>query len=374
MAGMWCIRSKGNGVALCPLVGTASGNDCLSVRFIILIAMTRSLPIIARGVILAWLSVGLAFITTAAEPALTTKGPSMHDQLILSDAEWQKRLTPEQYQVLRRKGTEAAFCGGYSASQQHGDGVYHCVGCEAPLFISKTKFESDSGWPSFWEPIKDRVASESDRSHGTERTEIHCACCGGHLGHLFDDGPAPTGKRYCINAVSLHFIATNPETAPTRNTEKATFAAGCFWGVQTTFDEVKGVLATRVGYIGGTLEKPTYKAVCTDTTGHAEAIEVTFDPNVVGYQQLLDIFFANHNPTQVNRQGPDEGTQYRSAVFWHSDAQRASAEVTKAKLDASGALKRPVATQIVQASAFWPAEEYHQKYLQKRGQTKCHLP
>lgn len=310
----------------------------------------------------------------SAEPA--PKGPAMTDTttapLTLSDEEWQKRLTPEQYRVLRRKGTEPAFCGGYDDTKHHGDGTYHCAGCDAPLFLSRTKFDSGSGWPSFWDPIKDRVASEADLSHGMRRAEIHCARCGGHLGHVFDDGPAPTRQRYCINAVSLRFVAAGGEAAPAPTTATATFAAGCFWGVQTTFDAVKGVVSTRVGYCGGSLPSPTYKQVCTDTTGHAEAIEVVYDPARVTYAQLLEVFFANHNPTQLNRQGPDVGTQYRSAIFVHDAAQRAAAEACKARLEATGAFKRPIATVISDAATFWPAEDYHQKYLEKRGMAKCH--
>lgn len=142
---------------------------------------------------------------TVPAPPQTKEIPPVGDKLVLSDEEWQKRLTPEQYKVLRRKGTEPAFCGGYTATKTHGPGTYHCTGCGAPLFTAKTKFDSGTGWPSFWEQIPGRVASEEDRSYGMVRTEVHCARCGGHLGHLFDDGPAPTGQRYCINAVSLSF-------------------------------------------------------------------------------------------------------------------------------------------------------------------------
>jgi peptide-methionine (S)-S-oxide reductase len=153
--------------------------------------------------------------------------------------------------------------------------------------------------------------------------------------------------------------------------EKATFAAGCFWGVESTFRAVPGVLDVAVGYTGGKTANPTYEDVCSDDTGHAEAVEVDFDPRRVTYDQLLDVFWENHDPTQKNRQGPDVGTQYRSAIFYHSPAQKAAAEASKAKLDASGRYRRPIATEITAASTFYRAEEYHQRYLEKRGLTHC---
>jgi len=155
--------------------------------------------------------------------------------------------------------------------------------------------------------------------------------------------------------------------------EKATFAAGCFWGVEETFRVLDGVEATRVGYIGGHKDNPAYQDVCTDTTGHAEAVEVTYDPTKISYDTLLNIFWENHDPTQLNRQGPDTGTQYRTAVFYHSDAQRETAEASKKALQESGRFKRPVVTQIVPAVTFWPAEDYHQQYLLKRGLANCHI-
>lgn len=155
--------------------------------------------------------------------------------------------------------------------------------------------------------------------------------------------------------------------------ETATFAAGCFWGVEVTFRNVDGVLDARVGYTGGHTDNPTYEEVCTDTTGHAEAVEVVFDPDRVSYEQLLEVFWQNHDPTQVNRQGPDHGTQYRSAVFTHSPEQAEQAQRSKEALDTSGTLPRPVATEITPASTFWPAEEYHQRYLEKRGQATCKI-
>ena len=155
--------------------------------------------------------------------------------------------------------------------------------------------------------------------------------------------------------------------------EKATFAAGCFWGVEATFRQVKGVTSTAVGYMGGTLKNPTYEDVCSDKSGHAEVVQLEFDPAVVSYKSLLKTFWDTHNPTTMNRQGPDIGTQYRSAIFFHSPEQEAEARTSMAELQKSGVFKRPIVTQIVPASDFWRAEEYHQQYLEKRGLSHCSI-
>jgi peptide-methionine (S)-S-oxide reductase len=155
--------------------------------------------------------------------------------------------------------------------------------------------------------------------------------------------------------------------------EVATFGAGCFWGIEANFQRIPGVISAESGYSGGHMANPSYKDVCTDETGHAEVVQVTFDPEKVSYEKLLDAFWQMHDPTQVNRQGPDYGSQYRSAIFFHTPEQEAAAKKTKAALEASGKLRRPVATEITAAGPFWRAEEYHQKYLEKRGATSCHI-
>ncbi len=155
--------------------------------------------------------------------------------------------------------------------------------------------------------------------------------------------------------------------------EIATFGAGCFWGIEANFQRIPGVISAESGYSGGHMANPSYKDVCTDETGHAEVVQVTFDPEKVSYEKLLDAFWQMHDPTQVNRQGPDFGSQYRSAIFFHSPEQEAAAKKSKAALEASGKLRRPVATEITAAGTFWRAEEYHQKYLEKRGATSCHI-
>jgi peptide-methionine (S)-S-oxide reductase len=155
--------------------------------------------------------------------------------------------------------------------------------------------------------------------------------------------------------------------------ELATFGAGCFWGVEVAFRQVRGVRDARVGYLGGTLANPTYKDVCTGRTGHAEVVQVEYDPAQVTYDRLLEVFWENHDPTTLNRQGPDVGTQYRSAIFYHSPEQKAAAEASKSRLEASGKLRRPIVTEITAASTFYPAEDYHQRYLEKRGLASCHI-
>lgn len=155
--------------------------------------------------------------------------------------------------------------------------------------------------------------------------------------------------------------------------QQATFAMGCFWGVEVTFRNTPGVKDAIVGYTGGSTENPTYEEVCSDRTGHAEAILVTYDPAKVSYDDLLEVFWANHDPTTLNRQGPDVGSQYRSAIFYHSEEQRAAAEASKRQQDQSGRFRRPIVTEIVPAATFYPAEDYHQRYLEKRGLASCHI-
>ena len=303
-------------------------------------------------------------------------GPVEVSKTVRTDAQWQARLTPEQYRILRNKGTERAFCG--LLWDHHEAGTYCCRGCGLPLFSSEHKFESGTGWPSYYQPVaKENVATHSDLGFGMIRTEILCARCDGHLGHVFDDGPPPTGQRHCLNSESLVFVpATRLATEPEGGHQRATaiFAGGCFWGVEEVFRTTPGVLATAVGYIGGKTSKPSYEDVCSHGTGHAEAVRVEYDPQVVSYLDLLTIFFKNHDPTQVNRQGPDVGDQYRSAIFTLSEEQAATAERAKKLLDESKAFPRPIATRIEPATTFWMAEDYHQQYLLKTGQAQCHTP
>ena len=283
-----------------------------------------------------------------------------------SNEEWRKILPAEQYHILRERGTEQAFSGRYN--DHYREGLYVCAACGNPLFRSGTKYDHGSGWPSFSAPVgEEAVLFVEDHSYLMNRTEVRCAACGSHLGHVFDDGPAPTSQHYCINSASLDFkqVGAETSTALEARTETAAFAAGCFWGVEDKFRRMPGVLSAVVGYTGGTTVNPTYGQVCSDRTGHAESVQIAYDPSRVSYEELVRFFFSIHDPTQLNRQGPDVGNQYRSAVFTNSPQQAGIAQRIKTELEASGRFNRPIVTQIVPASTFYPAEEYHQRYLEK---------
>jgi peptide methionine sulfoxide reductase msrA/msrB len=290
-------------------------------------------------------------------------------------AELAKQLDPEAYKVTQKSGTEPPFCGNLLDNKK--EGTYVCVVCGLPLFSSDHKFDSGTGWPSFYREVDPaHVARSADKSLGMIRTEISCARCDAHLGHVFEDGPKPTGERHCLNSASLKFYEKGAELPPEsrpRQLETAYFAGGCFWGIEHYFQQGPGVVDAASGYMQGNNDQPTYKQVCSGNTGHAETVKVVFDPAEISYRRLLEAFFKMHNPTQLNRQGPDIGTQYRSGIWYTSDEQKEAAEKYLAELrekDAFGG--REVVTQLERAEKFWPAEDYHQDYIVKTGRA-CHV-
>ncbi len=355
---------------------------------------------ITFGAILTTLFLGCAEKKQAAPApeespmsARTYQKPSL-DQL-------KQKLTPMQFQVTQHDATEPPFHNEFWDNHEHG--LYVDVVTGEPLFSSVDKFDSGTGWPSFTKPVEaSRVVSRSDRTHGMVRVEVRSKAGDSHLGHVFDDGPGPTGTRYCINSASLRFIPVSkleaegygeylplfqngghakvsggeanscaippPGEKPGCQTtlETAVLAGGCFWGMEEIIRKIPGVLETEVGYTGGTTKNPTYADVKTGRTGHAESIRIVFDPKVVSYETLLEKwFFKMHDPTTKNRQGNDVGSQYRSAIFVTSPEQRKIAEAVKARVDASGKWGAPIVTEIVEAGPWTAAEDYHQDYLQE---------
>jgi len=295
----------------------------------------------------------LVLLTIAAGAALSSKDTNVMKNY--------RDLTDFERSVIIDRSTEAPFSGEYV--NEFSDGVYYCRQCGAPLYFSENKFHSGCGWPSFDSEIDGAVERRPDPDGN--RTEIVCASCNAHLGHVFEgEGFTPADTRHCVNSISLIFV-------PAERRERAVFAAGCFWGVENQFQQLEGVLETTVGYTGGETELPTYQQVCTGTTGHAEAVEVVFDNSLVSYEELAKLFFEIHDPSAVNRQGPDVGTQYRSAIFFSTDEQRETAETLISDLRERG---YSVATDVEALSDFWPAEDYHQDYyIENGGNSICHL-
>ncbi|MCB0415814.1 MAG: bifunctional methionine sulfoxide reductase B/A protein [Bdellovibrionales bacterium] len=343
--------------------------------------------------------------------AISSYGGENHQPSIKGNKEvWMKsidksklkeQLTDLQYKVTQKEGTEPPFENAYWDNKK--EGIYVDVVSGEPLFSSKDKFDSGTGWPSFTKPLDDQyVKTKLDFKLIYPRREVRSHLADSHLGHVFKDGPQPTGLRYCINSAALEFIpkeklkekgyekylalfeSSSPQSMDkkidkqdpplaTQATETAILSGGCFWGVEEIIRKIPGVLKTDVGYTGGNISNATYDIVKLGTSGHAEAVRIEYDPSKTNYKTILDYFFRLHDPTTLNRQGNDVGTQYRSSVFYLNEEQKNIALEKIKEVNASKKWKNPLVTEVVPAGKFYLAEEYHQDYLQKHpnGYT-CH--
>jgi len=278
--------------------------------------------------------------------------PHPHRVVTRSDEQWRSQLSPEQYRVTRERATERPYSSEMCSLFE--PGRYACVGCGTVLFDANDKFESGTGWPSFTQPhTENAIAYHADDSHGMQRVETTCNTCGAHLGHVFPDGPDHVGGlRYCMNAVALEKVE--------HTLEKATFGGGCFWCTEAVYKQVHGVTGVQSGYSGGHTVNPTYHAVCTGSTGHAEVIQLTFDPRVISYADLVRIHLSTHDPTSLNRQGADQGTQYRSIILAHDPLQEQTARSVIAEM--APVFDKEIVTEVKPYEQFYAAESAHHDY------------
>ena len=283
--------------------------------------------------------------------------PIPDKKVVKTNEEWHKLLTPEEFRVTRLKGTERSHSSEMCSLFE--PGKYACICCGTLLFDANEKFESGTGWPSFTQPVAENaIAYHKDISHGMVRVETICNTCDAHLGHVFPDGPQPGGLRYCMNAVALKKVESSEK--------KATFGGGCFWCTEAVFTHLKGVTKVESGYSGGKIANPTYREVCSGLTGHAEVIEVTYNPEEISYADLLLIHLSTHNPTTLNRQGADVGTQYRSVIFFRNKEEKEIAGEIISEIRT--VYDEPVITEITPLDYFYKAEDYHQDYYANNPQ------
>ncbi len=289
--------------------------------------------------------------------------PAPDKRVEKSEAEWRELLSPEVFTITRQKGTERAHSSAMCSLFE--PGRYNCACCNTPLFDATEKFDSGSGWPSFTQPLKENAVDYiKDTSFGMQRVEITCAACDAHLGHVFPDGPEPSGLRYCVNALSLKKAEVNVKTI--------TLGGGCFWCTEAVFLEVKGVTEVKSGFSGGKIANPTYREVCSGLTKHAEVIHITYNPAEITFSDLVFIHLLTHDPTTLNRQGADIGEHYRSVIFYTSEEEKNAAETIINKVQE--AYDKPIVTTLEEFQAFYPAEDYHQNYYnQNREQGYCQV-
>ncbi len=313
------------------------------------------------SVIISALFISFAFIACGQEKS------NQKNQTIKTETMKYNPLTAEEEQVILYKGTERPFTG--ELLDVNESGTYVCKRCDAALYRSEDKFDAQCGWPSFDDEIDGAVRRETDADG--RRTEILCANCGAHLGHVFlGEGFTAKNTRHCVNSISMKFIPSNQKEI---ETEIAYLASGCFWGTEYHLMRLAGVKSTEVGYMGGHLDSPTYREVCSGTTGHVEVTKVEFDPKVVSYEDLLKLYYETHDFTQIGGQGPDIGDQYRSVIFYNDDKQK---ETALSLIDLLSQKGFKVATELIAAKNhnFWIAEEYHQEYYDKNNGTPyCHI-
>lgn len=283
------------------------------------------------------------------------------NKLNVSNEEWKKILSPNLYAVARQADTERAFTGKMWNSETIG--TYYCSVCGYKLFKSNQKFTSSCGWPSFFEQEnKNSIYFKADNSYGMQRTEALCSRCDSHLGHLFDDGPKPTGKRYCMNAISLDFVPDKVISENNKNNETIVLGGGCYWCVEAVYENLMGVISVESGFSGGTVANPSYEEVCTGKTGAAEVVAITYDKNTTNLDEIFQVFFTVHDPTTLNRQGADVGTQYRSVIFYKNEEQKKAAESIINELNNSKVYPNEIVTTLEPFTKFYKAEDYHQNY------------
>lgn len=268
-----------------------------------------------------------------------------------TDEEWREILTPEQFRITREAGTEAPHSSDMCSRFE--PGIYACVCCKTKLFDATHKFESGTGWPSFTNPIKPNLIKYiKDLSYGMVRIEALCNVCDAHLGHVFPDGPPPSGLRYCMNAVALERVEATEK--------KIVIGGGCYWCTEAIFSEIDGILHIRSGFSGGSIANPTYREVCSGRTGHAEVVELTYDPKVISLKDIFKLHMLTHDPTTLNRQGGDVGTQYRSVIFYQNEEEKNTALGVIA--DVQDDYENPIVTEVMPFDAFYEAHEEHQNF------------